>query len=218
MISKEDLENYIQYRLDSNKKVWEADLRGTDNESVKYYLNRNQHQRENADELEKILIAHDAHAIVDLIARKRDRAFINGKMPTSVLDVKMDDPAIDKLLRSSYPEVERDEFVQMIYESYGFTEQLPTMREVKLLQSKVARMEEIGDFESDEYKSLKKELDLKQCALGIGNIDGGLPYRFSTDILTQSLGKETIEQQKDTQAKDTLSSQIDTRTQDSIEK
>lgn len=218
MISKEDLEKYIQYCLDNNQRVWEEDSRGKENSNVKYYLNRNQHQRENADELEKILIVHDAHSIVDLIARKRDGAFINGKIPTSVLDVKMDDPAIDKLLRSSYPEVERDEFVQMIYESYGFTEQLPTMREVKFLQSRVARMEEAGDFESDEYKTLKKELDLKQCALGIGNIDGGLPYRFSTDILTQALGKETIEQQKDTQAKDILSSQIDERTQESIEK
>lgn len=218
MRSKEELEQYIENCLEHNQSVWEADPRGRENQSVNTYLNRNQHQRENAEELQKILIAHDAHAIVDLIARKRDGAFRDGIIPTSVLDVKMDDPAIDKLLRSSFPEAARDEFVQTIYESYGFTEQLPTMREVKLLQGRVNQMEEAGDFESDEYKSLRKELDLKQCALGIGNMDGGLPYKFPADVLTQSLGKETMEQQKDTQAKDTLSSQFDTRTQDNLEK
>lgn len=124
-----------------------------------------------------------------------------------------------------------DDVVQSLYASYGYEDQLPTSRELANKVSERIRATQEGAKKS-EILSISKQIELMKHAMGDGSFTiDGLPLELREDvekrmdeeiqkakeeeikeretsndeqkISGQKLGQETLNEQKDTQAKQT---------------
>ena len=141
MISIEELKQNELYSLNNAKKIWESDHRGLDNIHVKRELENIANKLTNFDEYIKEVVARNAVVAQDTIASIGFTNFV--KAPTNFLEIKEDDPISSEL---HLQDIETygsalaigDTLVQKIYESYGFTDTLPTKRVIYLLESEYA--------------------------------------------------------------------------------
>lgn len=143
MISIEELKQNELYSLNNAKKIWESDHRGLDNIHVKCELENIANKLTNFDEYIKEVVARNAVVAQDTIASVGFSNFVKGA--TNFLEIKEDDPISSEL---HLQDIETygsalaigDNLVQKIYESYGFTDMLPTKKDIRLLEGEHASL------------------------------------------------------------------------------
>lgn len=143
MISIEELKQNELYSLNNAKKIWESDHRGLDNIHVKRELENIANKLTNFDEYIKEVVARNAVVAQDTIASVGFSNFVKGA--TNFLEIKEDDPISSEL---HLQDIETygsalaigDNLVQKIYESYGFTDMLPTKKDIRLLEGEYASL------------------------------------------------------------------------------
>lgn len=143
MISIEELKQNELYSLNNAKKIWESDHRGLDNIHVKCELENIANKLTNFDEYIKEVVARNAVVAQDTIASVGFSNFVKGA--TNFLEIKEDDPISSEL---HLQDIETygsalaigDNLVQKIYESYGFTDMLPTKKDIRLLEGEYASL------------------------------------------------------------------------------
>lgn len=143
MISIEELKQNELYSLNNAKKIWESDHRGLDNIHVKRELENIANKLTNFDEYIKEVVARNAVVAQDTIASVGFSNFVKGA--TNFLEIKEDDPISSEL---HLQDIETygsalaigDNLVQKIYESYGFTDMLPTKKDIRLLEGEHASL------------------------------------------------------------------------------
>lgn len=170
--------------LQNGLRIWSEDERGLDNYWVKNYMDQIKNQIAHIDELVQIRIASDAHKLVNLIANKPSLRYDMEELikTSSSVGFSKDDELVRTLMNNPYPETKRSEFVQAVYASYGFTETLPTLDDVRKLevQSKNEALSE------EERKVAQQELEIARRKLGIGNMSGGSPISFPSEVKQDS--------------------------------
>lgn len=137
-------------------------------------INVIKNQIEHLDELVQIQIVHSTHHLIDLVCQHKDyKATMAG-----AIDFKPDDDVVIALKSQAYPQIARDNFVQMVYESYGYTDKLPTYDDIRSMESSLKN----SQLSQEEKEKLQSQIAFAKRKLGIGNYDGGMPCYFPSEL------------------------------------
>lgn len=206
MKSREEVMKYIARMNEDKRKEWQNDKRGPEDSGVKDALKQCKHLDENMEEATQIYIADAAKRIGKFFQQHNVRYDNDGNILDGGSNIRLNkNDEIMKNINPSLPNA--DTIAQQIYEQFGYTDKLPTEIEMRVMEQQVQMAREEGKSET-EVRELETKLELAKIKTG-EYIDGGLPYKFSSDVIAQNLGKETIEQQKDTEGKEKMQETIE---------
>ena len=180
MKSFEEIRERELYLLNFKKNNWENDPRGLDDYWVKKVLDNIDVIEDNFDEYLKETIAF--YAISEGETLKNSNIDFFGTYNGGYFNIQKDDTVaqrfdLENSIRQGIGNLTADDFAQSIYESYGYTEKLPTAKDIEKLEEARKSI----DFNDPNYALKIAQID-KELMLARKHRGDGINQTFNSFI------------------------------------